>query len=384
MCKPAFTVAYSTVFWNHYQGALCRELAHQLGPNRFKMCVMEPLDKERCDLKWAEIPANCDWIIPPPTNLVELDRISQIMCKADVAVMGNLPVEQPWYNHRKLNNKLTFRAAERSCKKPAWHCLLNPRGLRWAWKYRMRTSYKSLHHLAIGAYAGRDARLFGAYGDRQWVWAYFTDIKDTPPETRGKKKLRILWAGRLVNWKRIDMLLAASKRLRDAGVLEQLDIVGTGPELHRLRQLAAKLAVDDVCQFHGSVTPEEVHEYMRRSDLYALPSTRAEGWGVVANEAMSEGCILIANKQAGSAPMLIRNGETGFMHENGNLHQFTKIVEHLALDPALQDRIRIEAWRRMHCLWNPRGAAQRLIELSGGLLGVSAMPNYAEGPCSKA
>lgn len=180
------------------------------------------------------------------------------------------------------------------------------------------------------------------------------------------------------------MLIIASKRLRDVGVLEQLDIVGNGPELHSLRQLAAKLGVEDVCKFHDPISPDEVLAYMRRADVYAFPSTRAEGWGVVANEALSEGCILVANRQAGSAPMLIRDGETGFIHENGNVHQFVRIIESLAADPMLQDRIRLDAWESMQRLWHPRVAAQRFVALCEGLLGIGTMPHYPEGPCSPA
>lgn len=357
-------------------------MAHLLGPDRFKMCVMQPLDEERRALKWEATPPKCEWIIPPPENQDELDRISQIMCNADVAVMGTLGVEQPWYDNRIQNGKLTFRQAERSCKIPVWRLLLNPRGLVWAWKYRNSTRPRSLHHLAIGAYAARDARFLGLFGRRHWTWAYFAELSSEPPKPRGKRKLRILWVGRLVDWKRVDMLILASKRLRDAGVLEQLDIVGNGPELPSLRQLSATLGVEDVCQFHDPVSPDEVLAHMRRSDVFAFPSTRAEGWGVVANEAMSEGCILVANRQAGSVPMLIRNGETGFMHENGNVHQFVRIIETLAADPVLQDRIRVDAWERMQRLWHPRVGAQRFVALCEGLLGIGAMPHYPEGPCS--
>ncbi len=384
MATPLFTVAYSTVFWNHYQAAICYAFANLLGPSRFKMCVMQHLDKERLDLKWENVPSNCEWIIPPPESEADLERVSRIMCRADVAIMGTLGVEQAWYESRKQNGKLTFRSAERSCKIPIWHRMFHPFFLGWAWKYRNSTSDKNLNHLAIGAYAARDARFFGAYGDRQWVWAYFSDLPDVPPQPRGKRKLRILWAGRLVDWKRVDMLITASKRLRDEGVLEQLNIVGAGPELLSLKQLTERLGVGDVCRFHGAVSPAEVLAFMRRSDVYALPSTRMEGWGVVANEAISEGCILVANRQAGAAPRLIIDGETGFIHENGNIRQFTQIIKRLAADPALQDRIRNEAWQRMHRLWHPRLAAERLVELSEGLLGLGPMPHYDEGPCSHA
>ena len=142
--------------------------------------------------------------------------------------------------------------------------------------------------------------------------------------------------------------------------------------------------MEDVCKFHDPIAPAEVLAYMRRSDVYAFPSTRAEGWGVVANEALSEGCILVANRQVGAAPMLIRNGETGFMHENGNVNQFVRIIESLAEDPGLQDRIRVDAWERAQRLWHPRVGAQRFVALCEGLLGIGVMPHYPEGPCSPA
>jgi hypothetical protein len=82
--------------------------------------------------------------------------------------------------------------------------------------------------------------------------------------------------------------------------------------------------------------------------------------------------------------MLIRNGETGFMHDNGNVNQFVRIIESLAADPELQDRIRVDAWERMQSLWHPRVGAQRFVALCEGLLGISAMPHYPEGPCSPA
>lgn len=103
MKESTFTIAYATVFWNHYQAAICREIANLLGPDRFKMCIIEPLEEERRALKWESAPPTREWIIPPPENQDERNRISQIMCDSDVAVMGSLGVEQSWYDIRLRN-----------------------------------------------------------------------------------------------------------------------------------------------------------------------------------------------------------------------------------------------------------------------------------------
>ena len=131
MKESTFTIAYATVFWNHYQAAICREIANLLGPDRFKMCIIEPLEEERRALKWESAPPTREWIIPPPENQDERNRISQIMCDSDVAVMGSLGVEQSWYDIRLRNSKLTFRGGERSLKTPVWRSMLHPRF--WVW-----------------------------------------------------------------------------------------------------------------------------------------------------------------------------------------------------------------------------------------------------------
>ena len=43
-------------------------------------------------------------------------------------------------------------------------------------------------------------------------------------------------------------------------------------------------------------------------------SGRKEGWGAVVNEAMSSGCAVVADAEAGSVPYLIENSKDGFIY----------------------------------------------------------------------
>lgn len=71
--------------------------------------------------------------------------------------------------------------------------------------------------------------------------------------------------------------------------------------------------------FHEPVTSKRVRELMRQADVYILPSNRYERWGAMANGAMSDGAVLVANERAGAAPVLASHGRTGFLFEDGNV-----------------------------------------------------------------
>jgi hypothetical protein len=44
--------------------------------------------------------------------------------------------------------------------------------------------------------------------------------------------------------------------------------------------------------------------------------------------------------------------------------------------------VRKKAWERMHLLWHPQVAAERLVKICEGLLENVEGPIYKEGPCS--
>jgi hypothetical protein len=122
---------------------------------------------------------------------------------------------------------------------------------------------------------------------------------------------------------------------------------------------------------------------MRQADVYVLPSERAEGWGVVANEAMSEGAVLVINEQAGAAEM-VEHGKTGFLFSAGAGQDLGSVLASLIREPTVLERVRAAAWESMCRTWHPEEAACRLAALCTGLLGLGPMPEYSEGLCRTA
>ncbi|MCT9819034.1 glycosyltransferase [Microbacterium sp. W1N] len=98
---------------------------------------------------------------------------------------------------------------------------------------------------------------------------------------------RYIYVGRLVQSKKVDLLVRAlaEPRLRAVGM--ELDLVGDGPMRNQLSQLAVDLGVEDRLTFHGSVTDVETLHGLYRSAVCAvspgyagLSVTQSLGFGV--------------------------------------------------------------------------------------------------------
>ena len=344
------------------------------------MCLFEPVHEERRQLGWTNDIPDHKWIAGPPSTRSDKERLCRLVCDADVAVLGACPQEV--VVARAETGKPTLIMGERIWKKPFyWWRMLNPRFARGVKGLKNIASRENVHYLSIGAYAAGDARRIGLYGDRMWTWAYFIEVASEPPQPRTSDQIHILWVGRMLKLKRVDLLLRAVASVCHGPGFGRLDVVGDGPEKSRLLKLSRKLRLDDKCVFHEPIAADRVRELMRQADVYVLPSNRYEGWGAVANEAMSDGAVLVANRQAGVAQILIDPGRTGFLFKDENIRALATVLRMVLADASLRETVRQAAWREMQRLWHPRVGAERLIALCEGLLGLAPMPAYTDGPC---
>lgn len=106
-----------------------------------------------------------------------------------------------------------------------------------------------------------------------------TPAKDGP--------LRACFVGRLVAYKGADMLIAAAAPMLRAGKMV-LDIIGDGPMLPALKAQAEAEGVTSAITFHGWMAHDTVQNVMAECHLFAFPSIREFGGGVVL-EAMALG-----------------------------------------------------------------------------------------------
>lgn len=375
-------LVYGTNTWSHHQAPVAKELARILGPDNFRMALFDALRPERRALGWSG-PEDVPWVMGPPQDATATLKIARECLAADVMVVGHCPTSI--LQSRAAGGRLTFVASERMLRKPLHRLrLLNPRYALGMARYREMVNHPAVHALAIGRYAPADLRTIGAFADRKWRWGYFVHVPATPPAFKGDAPVKIIWAGRMLKLKRVDTLLRALARLRDSPRIGECLLVGDGPEKDSLRRRAKRLRLDSGrVRFEPPVPFGDVRKLMQTADIYVFPSGHQEGWGAVAGEAMGEGCILVANEQAGAARELVVDGTSGLLFRDGDDEQLAGHLDRLSRDHDLRGRLRQAAWERMTSLWSPRAAAERLVALSEGLL-AGAPPQYVDGPCSRA
>ena len=115
--------------------------------------------------------------------------------------------------------------------------------------------------------------------------------------------LRVLFVGRMIALKGVDMLLEAVSRLERRGIAVELTLVGDGPAREDWERQAGSLGLADVVRFTGALAREDVHRAMCAAHVFCLPSVRESG-GAVLLEAMATARPVIALDHGGPAELV--------------------------------------------------------------------------------
>lgn len=142
------------------------------------------------------------------------------------------------------------------------------------------------------------------------------------------KENEILFCGRFENWsKRIDRLLRIWAKIQDELPSWRLALVGDGPAMAYLKDLACRLALKRV-SFEGSQA--NVAPYYDRASVVCLTS-QTEGWPLALTEAQARGCIGVAfASTAGIREILSPYGECGFPVEPFSEDEFAAVLLRIA------------------------------------------------------
>jgi len=100
---------------------------------------------------------------------------------------------------------------------------------------------------------------------------------------------------------RIDRILHARAGKQDLPVWE-LNIVGKGPDLSRLVDLAAALKLGSRVIFHRFVDDAALRELYRSSHIFAMPAV--QGYGLPAIEALYQYLAMVMSSDSGIAEVL--------------------------------------------------------------------------------
>ncbi len=146
-------------------------------------------------------------------------------------------------------------------------------------------------------------------------------------------KITVLFVGRLVPFKLPEVLVrsfAASPILQQ----HRLVIVGDGPERPRLEEMAQTAGLSHCIEFKGTMPQAEVGQLMRDSEIFAFPSIREQGGGVLTLAAMSGMASVVVDY--GGPAYRVPNG-CGVRVPMGTLSElterFTRSLEDLVQQP---------------------------------------------------
>jgi glycosyltransferase involved in cell wall biosynthesis len=145
-----------------------------------------------------------------------------------------------------------------------------------------------------------------------------------PKKNFGKE---FLFIGRITEEKGVQVAIEAFKKIKDGNV--KLNIVGNGPYLDKLKQIAWG---DKRIIFHGFVgNSSSLEEVFNRSSYAVVPSLWYENFPLVINEVRARGLPVLASK-IGGIPELVKDGHDGFFFEAGNADSLYSLLENLTKD----------------------------------------------------
>lgn len=147
---------------------------------------------------------------------------------------------------------------------------------------------------------------------------------DSSPKDKDKK--RILFVGSMKPIKGIPFLLGALAKLRAERQDFVLHILGDGQCRKEYESLSSQLGLGSAVEFLGFKKKQEVAEYMRRADLFILPSLW-ENSPCVLIEAMASGLPIIASS-VGGIPEII-NKNTGILVQTQDVDKLAEALNYM-------------------------------------------------------
>lgn len=141
-----------------------------------------------------------------------------------------------------------------------------------------------------------------------------------------KEKSDVIFVGRLIKHKNVDILLNALNLIKKEGINIKCFIIGNGPEKKNLESLAEKLNLRESVRFLGRVPrDDDVYSYMKSSKVFVFPSTR-EGAGLVTLEANAAGLPVITTDHPLNASRELINDKNGILFDFSHHDLKDKII----------------------------------------------------------
>ena len=168
-----------------------------------------------------------------------------------------------------------------------------------------------------------------------------------------------LFVGRMVGYKGVEILLRAMCGLDATAIL-----VGEGPQLSFLKDLAGQLGICSQVLFLGDVEGDELVALYHACDVFVLPSvSRNEAFGLVQLEAMACGKPVVSTDLPSGVPWVNRHGETGLVVPPGDVVALRNALACLFKDEQLRKDMGERGRLRVMTEFTAARMVSRTIEL---------------------
>ncbi len=148
------------------------------------------------------------------------------------------------------------------------------------------------------------------------------NIKPLLPES----STRIIHVGRLVKWKKVDLLINAINKLKKNFPNIELVIIGSGPEESNLHSQVKELGLGNCIKFVGAVyDPIQLGRYLLDSTIYVIAGIG----GLSINEAMLFGKPVICSVCDGTEKKLVRNNYNGLFFNTDDLDDLASKIGYI-------------------------------------------------------
>ena len=150
-----------------------------------------------------------------------------------------------------------------------------------------------------------------------------------PDVDRGRD---LVFVGRLVSDKGVDILLDALGILARHGRSPTLAVVGDGPERPALEAWAQRLGLADQVRFFGTQTGEDLVRILNQHRIMVVPSRYKEPFGIVALEGIACGCAVVGSASGGLKDAI---GACGRVFPNGDPAALAEVLDDFLRNPAV-------------------------------------------------
>jgi glycogen(starch) synthase len=154
----------------------------------------------------------------------------------------------------------------------------------------------------------------------------------------GERDRELVFLGRLVSDKGVDVLLRALYELKCKKIKPRLTIIGDGPERLQAERLAYTFELD--VRFTGTLQGEELVKELNRHQIMVVPSSWEEPFGIVALEGIASGCVVVGSERGGLKEAI---GPCGATFPNRDFAALSNILRELLASPGRLELLRSSA-----------------------------------------